>query len=385
MDKVKWRNSKVFLKHAEYLIGRVYRYFLDSKKITIRLAAYDVSGKSIEKRFDENARANDPLYLMKGTSADEYLKQPAFDLVGDEEFKVNYKGKKTTINIKYSASKTATREAGGASKLGKHAARNVGISLLRANRELELDKSFVIGYDPVERWWGLEVHFDPELDDVFGVTNNKQSAIHFGNHDMEADATNEEISFLEYKKRLEENEDPMLIIYELSIKINSVLSLLRDQVRRMGLGKKSSKDRIFNDNSAEGMATRAIQARRELLGDKVKSKTDEAEKLSKSEKEKALIDVLTKEGVDKKDAIAITEEAIRTKLKVLFQSGAVSGGAFFDVKPAGGTNFITINSKHPLSKHLFELYKEDDSVDTPAVIALKLMLAAWARLEDRSG
>ncbi|WP_202613423.1 hypothetical protein, partial [Escherichia coli] len=62
---------------------------------------------------------------------------------------------------------------------GKHARRNTGISIVRAGRELDIDMAWVNEYDPVERWWGIEVDFPPALDEVFGVTNNKQSATIF--------------------------------------------------------------------------------------------------------------------------------------------------------------------------------------------------------------
>ena len=34
-------------------------------------------------------------------------------------------------------------------------------------------------YEPQERWWSVEVEFDPILDDIFGVVNNKQHAYGF--------------------------------------------------------------------------------------------------------------------------------------------------------------------------------------------------------------
>ena len=58
-------------------------------------------------------------------------------------------------------------------------ARNVGVSVVRAGRELELDQGWASSYEPRERWWGVEVSFDPGLDDLFGVSNNKQFARNF--------------------------------------------------------------------------------------------------------------------------------------------------------------------------------------------------------------
>jgi hypothetical protein len=65
----------------------------------------------------------------------------------------------------------------GARDYGKHVAKNMGISIVRAGRELEMDEGLLIQHDPVERWWGMEIQFAPALDEVFGVTNNKQTAV----------------------------------------------------------------------------------------------------------------------------------------------------------------------------------------------------------------
>lgn len=65
------------------------------------------------------------------------------------------------------------------------------MSVVRAGRELEMNRTFDIGYDPVERWWGIEVSFSPALDDIFGVTNNKQAANAFRYMDLSKDAEDE--------------------------------------------------------------------------------------------------------------------------------------------------------------------------------------------------
>ena len=44
---------------------------------------------------------------------------------------------------------------------GKYAARNVGVSIVRADRELELNTSWVNPGDLRERWWGVELSFEP--------------------------------------------------------------------------------------------------------------------------------------------------------------------------------------------------------------------------------
>jgi hypothetical protein len=58
---------------------------------------------------------------------------------------------------------------------GKHAARNVGLSLLREGREVDVSQALSIPSEPRERWFGVEFNFPQELDQILGMTNNKQS------------------------------------------------------------------------------------------------------------------------------------------------------------------------------------------------------------------
>ena len=74
----------------------------------------------------------------------------------------------------------------GTTPHGLNARKNMGISIVRENRELVLDDFFVRGGAsgagsgiPQNRWWGCEVRFDRGCDDLFGVDHNKQMASHF--------------------------------------------------------------------------------------------------------------------------------------------------------------------------------------------------------------
>lgn len=51
-----------------------------------------------------------------------------------------------------------------------------GISVVRARREIDFRRFgfYNVVNEPQHRWWGCEIIFDPELDEAFGVANNKQ-------------------------------------------------------------------------------------------------------------------------------------------------------------------------------------------------------------------
>jgi len=88
--------------------------------------------------------------------------------------------------------------------------------------------------------------------------------------------------------------------------------------------------------------------------------------------------------VDEEQAKEIAVEYVRKHFKYLFQEAPVPGAAIFDIRSKAGTIIILLNTRHPASEHLFAILKEDEE-DTPALKALKLLLTAWARLEDEAG
>ena len=94
---------------------------------------------------------------------------------------------------------------------GKHAALNMGISIVRAHREIDRDPAWASGHDPTERWWTVEVDFPPALDALFGVTNNKQGAMtiqRLSNYDWRHEALPDETTQSAVRRRLKADGDP---------------------------------------------------------------------------------------------------------------------------------------------------------------------------------
>ncbi|MBC1305504.1 ATP-binding protein, partial [Trichormus variabilis] len=189
IDKCIWRTGKAIIDNSELLIGRMYRRFLDSGRVSIRMMAFDYDNLT-NVIIEKYALPNDPGYLIARTSC-----PPPYDITsmfqyweGKDTYEVekiiDFRGQQHSVKIRFSYAKDQARQPldgkqPGSLPHGQHAAKNVGISVVRAERELELDKTLVSGYDPTDRWWGIEVEFPPALDDLFGVTNNKQSARNF--------------------------------------------------------------------------------------------------------------------------------------------------------------------------------------------------------------
>lgn len=388
LDLVKYKQSGALLRNAEFLVGRIYRYFVDDGSASIRLAAYERNGNTFENTRDGFVRPNDPLFLMTGTLAPApFDQEPAFELFGEPAvIEVGIRGARHPVTITATICKPATRLLGGASPIGKQAGKNLGVSVVRAKRELELNRLFENTYDPRERFWGIEVAFGPELDDVFGVTNNKQAATEFRKVSLADDAEAEGISLAEYTEQLKLDNDPRLVMYEISTAVESLIFTMRKQILRM---KDTERSRAGAEegkgSSAEGIATRALRRRQQKLGETGAS--DRQESAPEGQRTDMLTDeIQQQEGVDEKTAHGIAVDYVSRKLKFRFRQSEYPGYSVFDVTSKAGLILITINTKHPAHAHLFDLLSGEDGgdEDNPALQALELLLTAWARMEDEA-
>lgn len=386
LDLVKYKQSSALLRNAEFLVGRIYRYFVNDGSASIRLAAYERSGSGYSLVTESRVRPNDPLFLMTGTVApNPYDVDPAFELFGQEVVEVTYRGVVHDVTITGTICKPATRLSGGGSAIGKQANKNIGVSVVRARRELELSRVFENTYDPRERWWGIEVSFEPALDEVFGVTNNKQAATEFRKMDLGEDAEVEGVSRADYVDQLQLDSDPRLVMYEISKTVDSMLSTMRKQVNRMRDGERNGQGPEGGGGSAaEDIATRALRRRQQKLGQTGVS--DREESAPEPQRTDTLAEEIQQEGVDEATARGIAVDYVSRKLKFRFRQNEYPGFSVFDVTSRAGLILITINTRHPAHAHLFDLLSGEDGSDpdNPALQALELLLTAWARMEDEA-
>ena len=397
IDRIMWKTAGAIIDNSEFLIGRMYRKFLEDDKVKIRLVSFDADNiaSSLKEDF---ALPNDPCYLMERTSCPPpFNTSPMFQPWGDEDYERTltfaFRGKKHDVKVRFSyAKEEARRTPGGRNPgdlpYGKHAARNVGVSLIRAGRELELDQSWVIKYDPVERWWGVEVEFPPSLDELFGVTNNKQSARNFselGKLDIEALLKGGR-TINEVKAELQEDEDPRGPLLEIAELINNRLSVIRRLLKAQTKGTRGPKR--YEGPTAEEVATEATKERQQegYVGE-----SDKDESLPPDERKGIIEETLVDEGITQGQAQELAAKTISDGLKYLFAEAPLETSAFFSVKPKGGAIIITLNTAHPAYKNLVELLEQDvEGVDTEtlkfrlmnSLEGLKLLLTAWARYED---
>ena len=99
-----------------------------------------------------------------------------------------------------------------------------------------------------------------------------------------------------------------------------------------------------------------------------------------------MMERLIASGIDEKTAQEMATISIDRNISTIITSEEISSPIFFDIRFKEGQYQIIINKKHPAYLDFFNLLeKENDgkSVDEPSSDrAIKLMLAAWAALED---
>ncbi len=317
IDRCIWRTGKAIIDNSELLIGRMYRKFLNDDRVKIRMMAFDLENFKI--LTEKSALANDPGYLMEKTSCPKpfdntSMFNPWEETPGTYEatFPIKFKGKEHEVKVRFSYAKEESRQVSpekpnvnpGSLPHGKHAAKNVGISIVRAGRELELDQTLVNNYDPTERWWGVEVEFPPALDDLFGVTNNKQSARNFSEIlqlDIKSLLENGKIS-TQIEEEMRQEEDPKLPLLKMAKKIESQLSFIRGLLDKQTKGSRKNQKR-HDTHKPIKIATHVTQKRK---NEGYKGKSDQDEKLPKEERKEAIQKTLTEEDTTQQRTFSIS-------------------------------------------------------------------------------
>jgi hypothetical protein len=345
---------------------------------------------------DDEVQANDPLYLTpNATLPAPWNVEPMFERHGEpQKIEIDLNGKSHVVIVTISVAKKVARDGhnAGDQPHGRHAKNNVGVSVVRAERELELQTGWCVQSDPRERWWGVEVNFSPELDEVFGVTNNKQSARTLAEF---AEVTIDQIAEREgYETEAElieaweQDHDPRLILIKVKQSVERNLSAIRKVIKAQATPRQGEKFRHMDPNSAETIGTQATKRRQE---EGHKGTSDLGESLPPEVKTQQIEESLVAVGVDPVEAQQRATSLVSSGYKYEFYNVGVDTAEFFTVRPKGGSILIGLNTNHPAYDHLVTLLESGDEVNDVAILkarlrksyeGLKLLLEAWARYED---
>lgn len=416
LDRVNWHGAAATLRNTEEIIGRAYRHFLNDGLVDIRMAPVR-EGKVISGEY--YAAPNDPLYLMRSERTPEPFKDKPmfvpFDMGNEDEPGVTRfpittaDGQQHDIIVRASIARREARDPyveghpwpdsaspnvdAGRHTWGRHAGRNIGVSVVRQRRELELDDSWAIGYDPVERWWGVEIEFPPALDEIFGVTNNKQNATIFSSLAHFKDKLKDEAeageSIKAFKDRLADLGDPRVDLIELANYLEiRLLPAMRRKLKQQRLGSRAGRNR--HPDVVTSKATDAVKKRND---DGYAGKTDSlAETSSNEEKRQEQIDALTNRyHLDQDNAQSLVEESLDKDWRVRWLSAYQDSQAFFSIDLMAGMLQVIFNEKHVAHSELMAVLEEIPEDATPdelrqrlsrAADTFKLLLFSWARMED---
>ena len=334
----------------EFFLGRKFRHLINDGTHNIRLITVGNEGSAI------NVLPNDPLFLMVpnrvlgnlhspeniSERSNVGCTEPIFELYKSDKYPdgsiivpISYIDKKSKerktsdVLIRFSKvraefyDQTAIPTGDPGSKpLGKYVKKLEGISVVRAGREIDFG-SFDF-YDktnnPYHRWWGCEICFDPVLDEVFGVANNKQQVeLRDNREDKDPDA-----------------EDSLWD--KLAIIITQTISKMVAENKELRKGSRSEED----DNKSD--SEKIISDVEQSLGDEEGQAQEERKKNSEEVLEERAKEFLQDQGNENP-----TIDQIRALLDkdVTIQYKKISKmSPFMDLDFGMGNVVITINTAH---------------------------------------
>lgn len=385
LDRCMWKKSATVISNSQNIVGRTYRRFLNMGRLQIRMASIDQTDTTKEEM---KVLPNDPLYQMVPSSTPPpWDTKPMFHPDGEkpeEAFLVTGSdGKQHEIRLRFAFAERTAREEdesgqyAGSQEHGKHASRNLGVSVVRADREINLDQNLLQTYDPRERWWGAEIEFPPELDEFFGVTNNKQYATSFSTMTkiMGARSAKESEADIPYDDM--EDKKMAKIVKVLIKRIRN----MRNQIQQQERGRRT-KDRTRH-------SVETASKRREEGGHPSHTGEDRRDlpvAVRSDTLKSTLSDLLAGEELDTK-----VKELVENGLQVYFAKASLSGSQLFDLSLEGGVEVIKLNTNHNAYENFITLLDDfDDDIECKdairrlknAQVGLLLMLGSWARYED---
>ena len=414
LDRVRLKGGAKNLKQTADLCGRIYRKYLTDDKnqilINLMLATCDENNCLIIKH-EEDCPPNDPLYLMCPSSTPKpFQDQPMFKLFNERKWLIKVDGIEGQIHVRCTMARSdAINEKlsniawpksypkAGSAPWGKHADKNKGVSIVRARRELEMSTAWVNNHEPEERWWSIEIEFDPVFDDIFGVVNNKQhanifvSGAGFDNKEGYKEYLEDDETYGQFVDRLQETSDPRYHLVEIWNWINDQIRQMREERRKIMRGTGPEPRHPQTGVKVEDSASDVINDQKERgeMGD-----TDNAPIISNEEKIGQMTESAKQFRVEEKTARKWAEETVHSGRRVQLKSVTLGHrDAFFDVEPVNDVIQVWLNDRHPVYEHFIDVLTSGIEDQTTAELAerlqkasftLRMLLIAWARYEDKS-
>lgn len=387
IDRITSRAQTIF-KRIQWEIGRIYRHFLNSGELSIRMATFRGADQPHDG-FD--IRPNDPLFLMTDTATSKpWNHEPMFSEYLTELMSVQVKGRQEDVELRYSIVKPEAlgdqAMQPGSLPHGHDAMRNAGVSIVREDRELLLEKAFANiatrREQPQNRWWGCEVRFNSGCDELFGIDHNKQMTATLSDIAQLLAASDEPDD--EILDDLNPDEE---FIYQIAIHIRGTTrNMLREIIKMFGTRRPVSTpdQKATPEQEAEQRASQATAD--EIESDGPQNQTDLAHLEQSVEERQAEIEqYLQQELVP--EATDRAAEIVRRDFRYQFVPRELDDrNRMFNVRSRGGVLFVHLNQEHDLYNFLRFLEEhlgdKSDEWSHRAAVTIRTLLLSWARMED---
>ena len=237
----------------------------------------------------------------------------------------------------------------------------------------------------------MEVQFPPALDEVFGVTNSKQSATIFSGmsqFDWRSEAESGE-TLGEFTDRIREEGDPRSYLIPIVNHIREQIGRIRIRLSDQTKGTRPRNPRHQTATIAD-VATQKYRKR----ADEGHLTPEDGEDFTEIDRDAFAKDLKEDKNYSEDVAQRIATGVLQRNRKVEFVTKRMDGYAFFDVEHhQGGLTTIVFNTSHALYEKLIASLDPDVGDETDAQLlhrineasdTLQLLFAAWARyhLED---
>lgn len=400
LDKIQWKTGRALIDNTATEVGRIHRHYIHLDMVRISAISF-LKNRPDDPSLKRAIVANDPLYLMKPTSTPEspWDKEAMFHQWGDKHrYPTTVDGRQETIEVEYSIVKPdalrterATQNPGDTPR-GRHARHNIGVSVVRADREILLEDAFLreggSAENPQNRWWGCQVSFLPACDELFGVDHNKQMVSNFTQAARTLARDDRPNEVILDEMGVEED-----VIHRIVGDIRNQTSAMMREIRQMFAQKRTEGTGDGRGNPERRAVKTATDADRDAIADGMEQPTatdKERETKSPEERIEGLTRLYIDDGQAGDDAQQLARMLVDEDLSYQFKPLQLDGYQMFNVRSNQGVLHINLNTDHPvydLLKYIENDLKEGANEDHPAFlasVAIRLLLSSWARMEDQT-
>ena len=379
-DRIHIARGETLYRRMSRDLCRIFRHFLDDDDTYGNKV--NIIYKVVDGNFEHALVPNDPLYLMKPNNLPGHENEAVFELKSDNnsprEGKIELafinpitkKPDKSDVFFRFSfiKDKIWRKYTSKGSPFQTHLKRNAGISFVRDGREIDFGNfNYFVIYELKDRYWGCEIRFDPILDEIFGVTNNKQRVRNMGvlNKDLRKDynITDEEVK----------NSPNLRLREEITKRFQHFRSQYLGQIDKKAAGSRS------NNIKSPTIADRIFKKRKVLTRTQVISQTKTKEQIDQEYKNR-LKQLAEKEGrtLTEKQLNELVEATRKLDVDIGFNGW--SGSQFFTTEIVGKTATVYVNLDHKFHSKLYKSLAEE--LDKTNIEIVDFMLMSWARVED---